>query len=304
MTTLDRSAMILLLLTACVCVEADAQGPKKIFPPHEEPNTQTVFSPGTAFTPVAHMPMHIDSLTYQVATTYYDYLFNSGGPCHVVWYQGRTYLIWIGKDSPIDPRSIYYTSFDGTAWLPPQPAVSPTVQSTYFSGIDVWRGGVRNGRAVIACGWAGSGVSYFATEAAPGQGNFSSVIVSPNRDTQCLTLDSTGTVLFEDSKGRTDYALRKSTDFGTTWVSLDTGLIASLHSTGALDAALLQGSLEPNLVKAPDGDIYIGTTLSGYGGVPPTDTVTNPDRADQWGYFKSTNGGGSWTWTRILADGA
>jgi hypothetical protein len=226
-------------------------------------------------------------------------MWNSGGPQHLVWYNGRSYMIYVGRNDPtVDPREIRYVSYDGISFTLPQPGIPGATQSTYFSGIDVFRGGLADGFAGIAAGWAGAGSSYYCLESAPGQGNFANTLVTPERDTQTLVLDGNGTVLFEDSALRADHQFWISADFGTNWNVVNTGVI----STSTLPGVQAIGSLEPNILLASNGDVVLATTLTGLGEIPPVGTSTEAD-ADMWGYFTSTDQGTSWTWTTIGVDG-
>jgi hypothetical protein len=300
---MQRSSRALLVLM--LIVVAASGGNKNVGERRVDRDTDVVIKNRTSQSgPVVMNPVQTDSLTHVVGTTFADYVFNSGGPCHVVYWQGKTYMLYVGKASATVAREITYTCFYGTTWLPVQAVLSGAVQSTSTAGIDVWRGGVANGFAGVAAGRAGSGsTSYYGLESWPGQGGFTNTAVTPYSVVQCLNLDSLGTVIYEDSKGGTDYELWKSTDFGTTWATLSAGLIAAVKASGGLDSVIIQGSLEPNIVRAANGDIYVGTTLWGNGAIPPIDTVANPGRADQWGYFKSTNRGVNWTYARIAPDG-
>lgn len=224
----------LALATMCVTAFAVAAmagtggvGAKAVIASDTDPQVAKYVDQGTPKAPL-FIPYKVDTLTHVVATTYYDYLFNSGGPCHVVWYNGRTYLIWIDQQSVGGLRAITYSSYDGVTWLAPEPAVPTSTQATYFSGIDVWRGGQADGFAGIGAGWVGSGSSYYSLEGSPGQGGFTPTLVSPNRDAQTLILDSLGTVLFEESKGRVDYQLWKSTDFGSSWALHEPSVLSNV----------------------------------------------------------------------------
>jgi hypothetical protein len=295
---MQRASCALLVLMLIVVAASGGNknvGERRVVRDADVVVNNTTHQPG----PVVLSPLHTDSLTHIVATTFADYQFGSGSPCHVVYWQGRTYMIYVGKSSATAPTEVSYTSEPN--WLPVQAVING--ERTFSAGIDVWRGGLANGFAGVAVGWAGSGSgSYYGLEGAPGQGGFTTVAVTPDREVQCLNLDSLGTVIYEDSKGGTDYELWKSTDFGTTWVTLSAGLIAAVKASGGLDSVIIQGSLEPNIVCAANGDIYVGVTLAGNGQIAPIDTVA-PARANQWGYFKSTNRGVNWTWTRIAPDG-
>ena len=96
-------------------------------------------------------PTKVADYTFNVGTSWYNYMWNSGGPRHVDYYNGITHLIWITRspESPSGTIDIVYSSFDGVTWLAPQVVEPPATQGTSFSGISVWRGGAANGFAVF-----------------------------------------------------------------------------------------------------------------------------------------------------------
>ena len=127
----------------------------------------------------------------QIATTYYDYFWNSGSPTRIVYHNGWSYMGFTGRTSPgPHPREFTYVSYDGTTFLAPTPGVAGSISDTYFSGLDVFRGGAVDGIAGLACGYAPGpepNVSYWAVEATPGAGDFATfVITDEDRDTQPL----------------------------------------------------------------------------------------------------------------------
>ncbi|HTR80377.1 MAG TPA: T9SS type A sorting domain-containing protein [Bacteroidota bacterium] len=236
-----------------------------------------------------------------IGTTYYDLLENYGAPTMIEYYEGHTYMIYIKSAAGGASRSIQYVYYDGTTFTAPQDVIAPSTQTTYFSQIDVWKGGDVDGFAGVAAGWAGSGHSYYGLEASAGGGNFTTTQVSPDRDAGTLTLDSTGTVLFKDSNGRTNYKISRSTDFGQTWTVADSNVCTSATTPGGQTTS----SLDVPLISYPDGSIGIPCELSG------TDLVPNPawggtatqDSSYQVGFFKSTDKGSTWKWNRVGRDG-
>jgi len=60
--------------------------------------------------------------------------------------------------------------------------------------------------------------------------------------------------------------------------------------------------LDPSFQVRPNGVLYVFTSLSGNGSRPPLGTAS-ADSADRMGYFRSTNGGTTWTWTTVALDG-
>ena len=234
-----------------------------------------------------------------VGTTFYDIFCNYGAPTMIKYYKGGTYMIYIKGLAGGASRSVQYVYYDGTTFTAPQDVILPATQTTYFSAIDVWKGGVADGFAGISAGWAGSGHSYYGLESSPGGGNFTTTQVSPDRDASTLTLDSTGTVLFKDSKGRTNYKISRSTDFGTTWSLADSTVYSVVPAGQKL------GTYDIPLIAYPNGNVGIPCEITG------TDLVPNPawggsatpDSAYQLGFFKSTDKGTTWTWNRIARDG-
>jgi len=246
-------------------------------------------------------PTKIADFTYVVGTTTYNYMWNSGGPRHVEYYNGITYLIWItGQGSS---RSCMYSSFDGTNWLTPEAVISASTQPTYFSGISVWRGGVADGLAGVGAGWAGSGTSYYGIEGSPGGGSFTTYPINNYRDVEVANYDNLGTVIERNSYGRAGYQIVGSTDFGATWAiwaPVDTNLLTLVNPNVQTPSAL-----EPPLEVSANGNIYLagmpypGTNTD----VKPVGPLTDPDSADQWGIFKSTDKGMTWTYTRVISGG-
>ena len=250
--------------------------------------------------PVAGLKLSKTTAATQVGSTWYDYMWNGGSPTRLVYHNGVSYMLYVGRTAAADPREATYVSYDGSTYLSPTPAISGSVQTTYFSGIDVFRGGAVDGIAGVAAGWAAApNGSYWCVEATPGAGDFAQFPSSDDRDTQPLILDSeTGEVLIYTTAGRTDYAFVRSTDFGVNWADWNTGILGQGSAPG--DQA--QGTLDVTLLLAPNGDIIVGTTITGAGEAPPYGT-TDVDSADQWGYFTSADGGATFTWTKIAADG-
>jgi hypothetical protein len=256
----------------------------------------TIVKPHTVLKTSAYLEQVIGSV-------WYDYFWNSGGPRHAVWHNdgttSRTYLIYITRTPPsaTGVREINYVSYDGTNFSTPQAPIPGTTQWTYFSGIDVWRGGSADARAGIGVGWAGSGISYYCLEGSPGAGGFTITQMTDSRDVQVTNLDNAGTVLCNHSKGRTDYAFRVSTDFGLTWADANQSLLALATGGQTL------GALEPPIVSR-NGNAYLFTDLSGAGDaqVPPIGTAA-PDSASIFCIFKSTDRGMTWTMNKLFTDG-
>jgi hypothetical protein len=293
------TTLVILLLASTVTLVAGHQKLPKAKVVDESVNTGVVTN-AISTNIAAHLEKTTVGTATQIGATCYDYMFNSGGPTMCVYWKGTTYFIFVGKPTSASKRTILYVSYDGTTFTTPQQIVDSSTQSTYFSGIDVFRGGAADGFAAVGAGWAGSGKSYYGLEASKGAGGFTPIVVSPDRDLGVLTLDSLGAILVKDTKGRTDFKLQRSTDFGVTWANADTAV--ALHASGIPKGQTGGDNLDVPMFRFPNGDIGIGACLGGTGAQPPSGTATK-DSADITGYFKSTNKGNTWTWTTIITDG-
>ena len=240
----------------------------------------------------------------KIGSTFYDYSFNSGGPRYAVFYNGTTYMLFVGMPTATAKKEVNYVAYNGTTFSTAQAVIPSATQATYFSGIDVFRGGDASGYACVAAGWNGSGKSYFGLESAPGAGNFAVAPFSNDRDAACLVLDSTGVVIAKDTKGRTDYKIQISTDFGASWKMADSTVVAHGHIPGGQATS----TLDVRVFKFPDGSIGIGATIGStfadgnllpVGDVP----VAVKDSANLIGYFKSTDKGKTWNWNTVSYGG-
>jgi hypothetical protein len=254
----------------------------------------------------------------EIGTSYYDYAFNSGGPTRIVWDEGadnvvRTYMSFIGMPtSATTSRESWYVSWDGTTLLAPSPVIPAATRTTYFNGIDVFHSGPADGFAGVAAGGtSGGGDSYFGLESNPGDGVFSApaVSITGSRDTQPLFIDdATGTILIYTTGGRStgawvdrsDYSFRKSEDFGSTFSDFNDGILSQAGSTPGGQG---QDALDVTILKAPNGNVIVGTTIAGSTATPELGGTSPVDSASQWGYFTSTDGGTTFSWTRISYHG-
>ncbi len=253
-------------------------------------------------------------LPMEIGSSYYDYAFNSGGPTRIVWDEAggttRTYMSFIGMPTNATAsREAWYVTWDGTTLLAPSPVIPAATRATYFHGIDVFRSGPADGFGGVAAGsTAAAGDSYFGLEANPGDGVFSApaVSITGSRDTQPLFIDDeTGTILIYTTGGkttgawadRTDYAFRKSVDFGSTFEDFNDGILKG--QAGSTPGGQGQEALDVTLLKAPNGDIILGTTIGGKTDTPEMGGAATVDSASQWGYFASSDGGATFTWNRI-----
>jgi hypothetical protein len=260
------------------------------------------------------LPKEVPSVVYAtttptdgiaIGTTDYDYGFNSGGPREIaVNAENKVHLTFMERDltqaSPANRRSQKYVYWNGTAMVSGYP-VAKTVGATGFGGIDAWYGGTGDNYAV----WCAHTPNLFGMANGAGDINFTvtsmPTYVGPN-DPE-VTCDNARQIVWYyytgGGGGRTNYSVVKSTDYGTTWIVSDTALMSksptpSLYTIGSLDVPVL---------VAPNGTLYLVTTISGADNGFPISNVKSLDSTDQIGYFKSTNAGTSWTWTRIGYDG-
>ena len=293
---LPAFVFVALALYGVVAFAGGVKAAKKVV----APETETAVVASNAVTATDVKPHTVKKtaayLEHVVGSVWYNYFWNSGGPRHLVWFKdgtgaSRAYMIYITRTpaSATGVREITYVSYDGTTFSAPAAAIAGTTQSTYFSGIDVWRGGAADGLAGIGAGWAGAGNSYYCLESAAGAGGFTTTQVTNNRDVQVTNVNDLGTVVLNHSKTRSDYAFRVSTDFGTTWADGHAGLVAAFATGGQG-----QGCLEPPIVSR-NGNLYLFTDLlaSADNQIPPVGTNV-PDSASRFCIFKSTDAGTTW----------
>ena len=295
---------VVLMMVGSVAVfagQAKKTTPHAVIAPDDAVTSQQSVVIPSSFNSAAKMEKVAVGARATIGTTFYDLFCNYGAPTMIQYYKGHSSMIFIGRPTAAGTRSIQYVHYDGTTLTAQQDVVTPATQSTYFSAIDVWRGGDADGFAGVAAGWAGSGHSFYGLESARGAGNFTTTQVSSDRDAGTLTLDSVGTVIYKDTKGRLNYKISISTDFGTTWALAESTVFNSTSVPGGQTIS----SLDPALVKYPDGSIAIPCEITG------TDLVPNPawggtaknDSSYQVGFFKSTDKGTTWHWNLVGRDG-
>lgn len=241
----------------------------------------------------------------EIGTTDYDYGWNSGSPRSAATFDNgnKVHMTFMERDvtqaSPNNRRAQKYAFWDAaspTSLVTAYPRPKATGASG-FGGVDVIPAGAGAGIAVMVYHTP----NFFAIDGGPGAGTFTesamptSLIGTGALDPEIAVSKDGNTLYYSDSYGRTDHQVVKSTDFGQTWFQRDT-LIAH-YAPG-----FSQGALDVPVLTAANGDLYMVTTLAGTGAIPPLGNA-HADSSDRIGYFKSTNGGVSWTWTTIGKDG-
>ncbi|KAB2924653.1 MAG: T9SS type A sorting domain-containing protein [Bacteroidetes bacterium] len=243
----------------------------------------------------------------EIGNTDYDYGWNSGSSRGVATFNNgaQVHMVYNDRDldagaAPLNRRGNKYVFFDAanpTALVKAFPRPLAT-GATGFGGVDVIPAGAGAGIAVTAYHTP----LFFAIDGSPGGGSFTeSAIPAPlnegGLDPEISVTKDGNTLWYSHTKNRTDYYVFKSTDFGASWTQPDT-LIS--HYTPIFAGAT--GANDNPVLTAANGDLYMVTTLAGTGAVAPLGSA-HPDSADRAGYFKSTNGGTSWTWTTLAKDG-
>jgi hypothetical protein len=241
-----------------------------------------------------------------IGTGDYDYGWNSGSPRNIAIFDNgnKVHMTYMTRDlaqaSPANRRGNVYVFWDAaspatlTTTLPRPLATG----QTGFGGIDVIPAGAGAGIAVMVYHTP----NFFAIDGSPGGAAFTeSAMPSPmgdagSTDPEIAVSKDGNTLWYSDSYGRADYLVTKSTDFGASWAQHDT--LFSHYTPGFVAT----GALDNPVITAPNGDLYMVTTLSGNGSIAPLGEA-HPDTADQIGYYKSVNNGTSWTWTVLGKDG-
>lgn len=241
----------------------------------------------------------------EIGTTDYDYgwnsgssrgaaAFNNGAQVHMGFNERN--LLASGTDARRAYKYAFWDAANPTSLVTAYPRPKAT-GATGFGGVDVIPAGDGAGIAVMVYHTP----NFFAIDGGPGSGTFTesamptALIGTGNLDPEIAVSKDGTTLYYSDSKNRTDYQIVKSTDFGATWSQRDT-LIA--HYT----PGFASGALDNPVITAPNGDLYFVSTLTGTGSIPPLGSA-HADSSDRIGYYKSTNGGVSWTWTTIGKDG-
>lgn len=244
----------------------------------------------------------------QLGMTDYDYGWNSGGPrlinyidngnkVHMTFMERD--LAGAGTDNRRAQKYAFYDNANPSALVLGYPRPKATGASG-FGGIDVIPAGDGAGIAVMAY----HAPQFFAIDGSPGGASFtesampSGWTVAGASDPKPTASNDGSTIWYYDTKGRTEYNIGRSTDFGQTWTFVDT-LIKKVNGSN-----YVQRGLDNKIMQAPNGDLYLVTT------VRPTTSATlpplgsgHPDTVDVIGYYKSTNNGTNWTWTTIGRDG-
>ena len=243
-----------------------------------------------------------------VGTSDYDYAWNSGWSRQIVTYGNGAHIHMTYMDRDLAPASpanrraqkyVYYKTSDGSMVSGYPRAKS--VGATGFGGIDV----ISNGDAANIAVLVYHTPNRFAIDASPGAAQFSETTIPANilnaiNDPE-ITWDAGRQVLWQyDSKGRVDYQISKSTDFGSTWILVDSLLRWAPPAYQA--QAVGNSSLDQPVIVSANGNLLLPVTLAGNGAIAPAGSA-NSDSADQIGLFRSTNAGTSWTWESWGKDG-
>ncbi|MHB1050670.1 MAG: T9SS type A sorting domain-containing protein [Bacteroidota bacterium] len=242
----------------------------------------------------------------EIGTGDYDYGWNSGSPRHIAVYDNgnKVHMTYMTRDltkaSPDNRRGQVYVFWDAAAPTTlvttlPRPLATG---GTGFGAVDVIPAGAGAGIAVMVYHTP----NFFAIDGSPGGAAFTesamptAVVGEGGLDPEIAVSKDGNTLWYSDSYGRADYLVAKSTDFGGSWFGQDT--LFSHYTPGFVAT----GALDNPVITASNGDAYMVTTLAGNGSIAPLGSA-HPDTADQIGYYKTTNGGTSWTWTVLGRDG-
>lgn len=248
----------------------------------------------------------INSAKVTLGVTDYDYGWNSGSKQNVVFIGGKVYAVFNERDvinnaaAPANRRAVKFVYLDGATKVEGYPIPKATM-GTGWGSVTAPASGAAAGFGMVV----GHIPVWFGIENAAGTGNFSTGNIANAKgslDPQ-ITFDNGRQRIVatttSPADGRADYAVGTSDDFGGTWTYGDSALCEGASGTGKGHVA---GTLDAPILVAPNGTYALPTTLTGTGTIAPIGTA-NPDSADNIGYFKSINGGTSWTWTTIGRDG-
>jgi hypothetical protein len=255
-------------------------------------------------------PTTIPSDGIVIGTTDYDYGFNSGGPREItVNAENKVHITFMERDldavAPNNRLAQKYVYWNGTALTNSYP-VAKSVATTGFGGVDCWLGGSGDNYGV----WCAGSPLQFGMSDGAGAATFqvSTLPSYAGPDDPEITVDNNRQYLWyyypNSSSSKTNYSVLKSTDYGTSWTLSDTALLSHLKYSSTFGI----GSLDNPVLVAPNGNLYLTVCVSvaqGNGGVNlfPIGTTKDADSCDGIGYFKSTDVGSTWTWTRIGTDG-
>jgi hypothetical protein len=242
-----------------------------------------------------------------IGTTDYDLSQNTGGKQILRVINGKIHFSFMERNAtltaPNNNRAMKYVWYDGTNMVSGYP-VQKATSASGFGGVDAFSGGAADGYGVI-CGHISASVPVFVgVDGGAGAASFttSSVPTAPQLDPSVTIDNATQTIwLLNTGYGRLQYKINKSTDYGASWASVDTDLIAMF----APKKGQIIGSLDVPIMVAPNGNLILVTTLS----TSSTNTIVPPlgsgtqDSVRRIGYFLSTNKGTSWTWTDIAYSG-
>ena len=242
-----------------------------------------------------------------IGTTDYDYAINSGFARRIATYDdgNEVHMVYPHRDvsvsSPQDRLTNVYVYWDAsspttlTTTLPRQKVFG----STGFAGIDVIPAGAGAGIALMT--YTSGGKTYFAIDGSPGGAAFTEselpAAISEKiiNDPQVTVSADGNTIWFTANLNNDNVIVAQSTDFGATWIGIDSLKKYLPHTGFTINGAA------PLLISS-DGTLYRIATLTGKGSLPPIGSA-HPDSADRIGYFKSTNNGTSWNWSTIGRDG-
>lgn len=229
--------------------------------------------------------------------TDYDYGWNSGaGARSIVVFDGKVHFQFHNRNTtltaPANRRSSRYAFYDGTTVLKVDPQPKATSASG-FGGLDVFKSGDGAGVAV----WVAHTPCFFGIDGSPGGGAFtvSNVPGRTGLDPE-ITVDKNNVLWYIDSGApttRSKYYIANSTDFGATWTTVDTNLTSQF-------APFTIGSLDVPIRVGPNNEKYLFTSVTGNNAYVAPYGSGHPDSVDQIGYFKTTNDGATWTWTRVI----
>lgn len=242
-----------------------------------------------------------------IGTTDYDYGWNNGWSRQIQTYGNGAFVHFTYHERDLAPASpanrraqkyVFYKASDSSMVSGyPRPK---SVGATGFGGLDVITGGGGENIAVMTYHTP----NRFAIDGGPGLAQFteSTPALNPSdvNDPEITYDKSTNTLWYYHSHARLDFGVAKSTDFGATWTGKDSLLRyapAAFRAQGTNN-----GTLDHPIVVGPTGDAYLVVNLTGTGAIAPVGEA-HPDSADNIGYFKTTNGGTSWTYTILGKDG-
>jgi len=242
-----------------------------------------------------------------IGTTDYDYGWNNGWSRQIQTYQNGDFVHFTFMERDLAPAApanrrahkyVFYKKSDGSMVSGyPRPK---SVGASGFGGLDVITGGGGENIAVMNYHTP----NRFAIDGGPGLAQFteSTPALNPSdvNDPE-ITYDKTRNALwYYHSHARLDFGIAKSTDFGASWTGKDSLLRyapAAYRKQGTNN-----GTLDHPIVVGPTGDLFLLVNLTGTGALAPAGSA-HADSADNIGYFKSTDGGTSWTYTIMGKDG-